>query len=565
VTVTTELLFQPGVSPLEGGAPEPTYSSSIADGMRIERNVLVPLADDTRIYVDLFIPVGVDEAPALIAWGPYGKINDASMYQQFHDDVGGTGGGVRPEWVTKYTPFEGPDPVAWCGAGYSVIVADPRGTWWSGGDYASVWDEREARDCADLISWAAGQEWCSGKVGMSGVSYLAVAQWWAAAVRPEALAAINPCEGLSDVYREFAFHGGIPCAFPAFWQKNRFKFSKTKLEALADMIPGHPLDDAYWESKRPDLAAIDVPAYVIAGWGDQGLHTRGTIAAFEALGSEHKYLEVHGRKKWEYYHSPESRERQILFFDRFLKGEDNEVGEWPTVRFESRVGFYEGTERTAAAWPPPEVRERTLYVDLGRGELVDAAPDAEATSSYEASSSGAGVVLRHVFDRPTDVVGGMRLRLWLELQGAEDVDLFVAVKKLDAAGEQVDFAYANVLEHGPTALGWLRASHRELDEERSTAVRPWHGHRREDPIAAGEVVPVDVEIWPSATRFEPGESLQVEIGGADPYPNAKLWLHVDTRDSATVVLHAGGERDSHLVIPTLEPGDAEPDWTTRGA
>jgi predicted acyl esterase len=170
-----------------------------------------------------------------------------------------------------------------------------------------------------------------------------------------------------------------------------------------------------------------------------------------------------------------------------------------------------------------------------------------------------------VFERRTDVVGGMRLRLWLELQGDEDVDLFVAVKKLDAAGEQVDFAYANVLEHGPTALGWLRASHRDLDEERSTAVRPWHSHQREEPVGAGEVVPVDVEIWPSATRFETGESLQVEIGGADPYPNAKLWLHVDTRDSATVVLHAGGERDSHLLIPTLEPGHAEPDWTTRGA
>lgn len=564
MTEPVTLLFQTGISPLEDGVPEPVYSAETADGMAIERNVAVPMADGVRIYVDVFRPEGTDVVPVLIAWGPYGKHNDASMYQVFPDDVGGVGGGVRPEWVSKHTPFEGPDPEAWCAHGYAVIVADPRATWWSEGDYASLWDGREARDCAELIAWAAAQRWSTGKVGMSGVSYLAVAQWWAASLRPPALAAINPCEGLSDVYREFAFHGGIPCAFPLFWQKHRLQYSRAKVEAMGEMMPGHPLDDPYWESKRPDLGAIDVPAYVIAGWGDQGLHTRGTIAAFEALGSEHKYLEVHGRKKWEYYHSPESGKRQMLFFDRFLKEEANEVDRWPTVRMETRIAFYEGVERTASDWPVPETVERKLHLDLERRELVDAPAAESASAEYDAGSEGVGIVLRHRFDQRTDVVGGMRLRLLLELRGGEDVDLFVAVKKLDAAGAQVDFAYANVLEHGPTALGWLRASHRALDEQRSTTVRPWHTHAREDLLEEGAVVPVDVEIWPSGTRFEAGESLQLELGGSDPYPNAKLWLHVETRDTATVVLHAGGEYDSRLVVPTLVPGSDEPEWTTRG-
>ena len=386
MTETVGLLFQPGVSPLEDGVPEPVHSTALEDGMRIERNVAVPMADGVRIYVDVFAPEDAKAVPALIAWGPYGKHNDASMYQVFHDDVGGTGGGVRPEWVSRHTPFEGPDPVAWCAAGYAVIVADPRGTWWSEGDYASLWDEREARDCADLIAWVAAQPWSSGKVGMSGVSYLAVIQWWAASLRPPALAAINPCEGLSDVYREFAFHGGIPCAFPEFWQRNRLKYSNAKVEAMAEMMPGHPLDDAYWESKRPQLGAIDVPAYVIASWGDQGLHTRGTLAAFEALGSERKFLEVHGRKKWEYYHSPDSQERQILFFDRFLKGEANEVDEWPVVRMETRIAFYDGVERTAAEWPVPETVERALHLDLEQRELVDEPPAAAASSEYDAGA-----------------------------------------------------------------------------------------------------------------------------------------------------------------------------------
>ncbi len=50
---------------------------------------------------------------------------------------------------------------------------------------------------------------------------------------------------------------------------------------MLDMGVAHPLDDEYWASKRPNFSKIIVPAYVIASWSDQGLHTRGTLEAFE--------------------------------------------------------------------------------------------------------------------------------------------------------------------------------------------------------------------------------------------------------------------------------------------
>jgi len=68
---------------------------------------------------------------------------------------------------------------------------------------------REAEDCYDLIEWAGTQSWSNGKVGMHGVSYQAWTQWKLAALNPPHLAAINPWEGVSDFYREFAFHGAI--------------------------------------------------------------------------------------------------------------------------------------------------------------------------------------------------------------------------------------------------------------------------------------------------------------------------------------------------------------------
>lgn len=550
-----DLLFQRGTSPAEGGAPAPEFSSTVDDKMLVERNQPIALADGATIYVDVFRPVAAEDAPALVAWGPYGKHNGGAVYQQFHDEEGRMGAGVKPEWLSPYTTFEGPDPRQWVSHGYAVINVDPRATWWSEGEYATFWDEREARDAVEVIAWAGTQPWCNGKVGMSGVSYLAVAQWGIASLRPPYLAAINPCEGLSDVYREFAFHGGIPSSFPSFWQKVRLKYSATKVEAMADMMLEHDLDDGYWDSKRMDLSRIDVPAYVIASWSDQGLHTRGTLAAFEQLSSAQKYLEVHGRKKWEYYHQPSTVERQRQFFDRFLKGLDNGVDDWPRIRLEVRESSYQGTEMTPKAWPLTDNTLQRLHLDGSRNLLIDQAPTAASTVRYDTGEEGGEVCFDYVFDQSVEVIGPMRLRLWVEAEGADDMDLFVGVKKVDGAGETVDFPFANVLERGPVALGWLRVSHRMMDAGRSRPDRPWHTHRAEELLGSGEIVPVDIEIWPSATRFSAGEGLGLIVRGSDFYTGAVMSRHVETRNRGAHVLHTGADHDSFLVLPT-RPADA---------
>ena len=69
---------------------------------------------------------------------------------------------------------------------------------------------QEGKDCHDLIEWLAAQDWCNGKVAMSGTSYLAISQWFTAAEQPPHLAAINPWEGFSDVYRDLVMRGGMP-------------------------------------------------------------------------------------------------------------------------------------------------------------------------------------------------------------------------------------------------------------------------------------------------------------------------------------------------------------------
>jgi predicted acyl esterase len=137
------------------------------------------------------------------------------------------------------------------------------------------------------------------------------------------------------------------------------------------------------------------------------------------------------------------------------------------------------------------------------------------------------------------------------------MDLFVAIQKLDEAGAPVGMTFYAFYENGPVALGWLRASHRALDEERSTPWQPVHSHREEALLEPGVPVPVDIEIWPSSTLFRAGETLRVVVKGMDIYrdalPNLPFARHEDLRNAGTHIIHAGGRYDSHLLAPVIPP------------
>ena len=202
-----EWIMRPGVdphsAPFKPPLPPVDYRRVEERGLVIERNLSVPLRDGTRIYVDVYRPADRPaDLPLLLGWSPYGKHN-------LSNHVFWPASGVNPEWLSNLTAFEAPDPLFWAGHGYAVAYADPRGAWLSGGDFHHN-GAIEGEDCYDVIEWLAAQSWSNGKVGMTGVSYLAAIQYLVAPLKPPALAAINPWEGFSDWYREFAYHGGIP-------------------------------------------------------------------------------------------------------------------------------------------------------------------------------------------------------------------------------------------------------------------------------------------------------------------------------------------------------------------
>lgn len=539
--------FRDGTPPTLGGYPGlKQQSRPITEDILFEQDVSIELRDGTVIYADVYRPVGMSNVPCVIGWAPYGKHPHLSFDSW-------PGAEVPTGSVSVHTPFEAADPLVWCKAGYALLFPDVRGTWGSGGQ-ASFFSKQEAEDEYDVIEWAARQQWCSSKVGLLGVSYLAISQWGAAAEQPPHLAAIIPWEGVTDVYREFFFHGGIPnTQFSEGWQ-SLVSFSQTQVEDVAAAMEDHPTLDDYWKAKLPNLEAIKVPAYIVASWTDHALHTRGTLEAFKRIASEDKYLEVHGRKKWQYFYKDESVRKQMQFLDRYLKGVDNEVKDWPRVQIEVRDSFYQGEVRSENEWPLARTEYQQLYLDNSSLTLTTNPVEQESTRSY-VSTNADRLCFDIQFDKQLELTGHSKLRLWLAANTATDADVYVGLQKLDSKGEVVNFPFFSTFDDGIVALGWLRASHRELDETRSTDHQPVHSHRVIQPLEPGVPAQLDIEIWPASTRFEAGESLRVVIQGTDIHryrPGIFAAGHYLSNNSGKHTIHCGGKYQSYLTVPVIQ-------------
>lgn len=184
--------------------------SQVPSGMLIERDVEVPMPDGLILRADVFRPDDGGAVPVILTMGPYGKglpyreAHFAPMWRWLisnHPEVLDGSSGEFMTWETV-------DPERWVPAGYAVVRVDSRGAGRSPG-IMDILSPQETRDLYECIEWAGTQPWSSGKVGLCGISYYAMNQWWVAGLQPPHLAAMIPWEGASDYFREISRHGGI--------------------------------------------------------------------------------------------------------------------------------------------------------------------------------------------------------------------------------------------------------------------------------------------------------------------------------------------------------------------
>ena len=532
--------FKPGQRILKSGTVIQPGKLALPCDILLDQDVPVTLRDGTIIYTDIFRPVGINDLPAVVAWSSYGKQEGTSLL----DDIPGRQG-VPLSATSGLEKWEGPDPAYWCAHGYAVINPDARGAYMSEGDLY-CWGAQEGQDGYDLIEWAAEQNWCNGKVGLAGNSWLAIAQWFIAAEQPPHLAAIAPWEGFSDYYQESSFRGGIPDF--AFFNKILSEFSGNgNVEDVVAMAEKYPLMNEYWQDKSAKLENVTIPAYVVASWTN-GAHVPGTFGAYQRLASSEKWLRIHLSHEWPDFYSHQDDLR--LFFDHYLKGKKNEWEKTPPVKVSVYdPGGEDVIDRSEDVFPLQQTQYEKLYLDAGMMKLGNTLPAETSACSYNTDKEGQAV-FTYTCTEDTELLGYLKLHLWVEARESTDMDLFVVVQKLDSDGSlMVPKSYEPGFS-GPH--GRLRVSHRALDARRSIESQPVQSHFAEALLSPGEVVPVEISISPIGMRWHAGQQLRLIIAGHNPSMLGFDWaVQPPTRNKGEHILHTGDGFDSYLLIPVI--------------
>ncbi|MGB8386499.1 CocE/NonD family hydrolase [Mycobacterium sp.] len=534
---------------IRGVAKPPVTVTDPPADIVIERDIGVPTRDGTVLQINVFRKTDVVARPVILSIHPYGKDNLPSrrgkkwtfspQYRALRQP--------QPVTFSALTGWEAPDPGWWTAQGFTVVNADSRGCGHSDGT-GKLLSRQEAEDTYDLVQWIADQPWSDGRVVMLGVSYLAISQYAVAALQPPALRAICPWEGFTDAYRDLMCPGGIrETGFSRLWSRNVYRTTR-QTYALGQMQDDHPLRDDFWRSLVPDLSAIKVPMLVCGSFSDNNLHSRGSIRAFTHGGSSHARLYTHRGGKWATFYSEAARAEQLTFFRSVLDGAPGTR----SVRLEVREdGDTITAVREETEWPLARTRWRAMYL-AASGELAAERPPDDGSITFETHSRAASFS----WTVPTDIelTGPMVARLWVELDGCDDANLFVGVEKW-RGGRFVGFEGSYGYGRDRVTTGWQRVSLRALDAELSQPWEPVAACIEPQPVSAGEVAAVDVALGPSATLFRAGEQLRLVVSGRWLCPRNPLIGQFPAAYANSprgrVTLHWGPRYDAHLLVPEI--------------
>jgi predicted acyl esterase len=413
-------------------------------------------------------------------------------------------------------------------------------------------------------------------------------------------------EGAADWYRDMTHHGGILCTFWENWYDmqvktvqygagERGKRSRVHGELVCgpetmwegklarnrvdfgSEIRAHPLDDSYHRARSPAWSKIKTPLFSAANWGGQGLHPRGNFEGFMRAASKEKWLEAHGIEHWTHFYTDYGREQQKRFFDYFLHGKDTTWSKQPRVLLQVRhVDRFE--ERAENEWPLKRTQWTKVFLnpaDFSLGENIKAP---KAVRSFDAMGDGV-TFLTAPAPHEAELTGPSALKLYVS-SSTQDADLFVILRVFSPDMKEVVFQGA-IDPHTPVAQGWLRASHRKLDKKQSLPYRPYHSHDKKQPLKSGEVVELDIEIWPTSMVVPAGYRIALTIRGKDyeygggsggrlsnfknELKGCGPFLHNDPRDrppeifAGVTSLHFGGSRRPFLLLPVIpaKPGESK--------
>jgi putative CocE/NonD family hydrolase len=459
----------------------------------------------------------------------------------------------------------------------------------------------EAQDAYDITEWFAAQPWSTGNIGMYGLSYLGITQYFAASTMPPHLRAIFPMMAMFDEY-SFTYPGGIFREDFLFqWGANTMMLDKVLPVAPVDDDP----DDVLLNEARAEhrdnmnihemaiaapfrdsttngemLHSVSSPStyidqinqsgvaiYTLGGWYD--MYPRDALAWFNNLTVPQKIVMT----PWSHNGSGgfDLSMEHLRWFDYWLKGINNGIMDEPPITY-----YVMGADewRTADQWPLPNQQITPFYFQAGPSGTVTSVNDGLLSQDLPADSGQDDYTIDYTtttgpttrwtdgygggfgypdmvindqksltyttapLDTDIEVTGHPVIHLWVS-STADDGDFYAYLEEVDENGVSTYISE-----------GTLRAAHRALSDPPFNYMDlPFHRSYAEDvvPLTPGEPAELVFDLLPTSNVFETGHRIRITITGAD----ADNYEVVALDPAPTVSIYHGGDQASYIGLPII--------------
>jgi putative CocE/NonD family hydrolase len=507
----------------------------------------IPLSDGTRLAARIWLPedAEADPVPAVLEYLPYRKTDGTAIRD------------------AKRQPYL-------AGFGYAAVRVDMRGTGESDGILTDEYTEQEQKDALEVIAWLAEQPWCSGAVGVWGISWGGFNALQIAAHRPPALGAIMTLCSSDDRYADDVhYRGGCVLALDMLhWASSMLTWMARppdprllgdgwrerwleRLEAGTPWIEPwltHQRRDEYWQhgSVCEDYSAIDCPVYAVGGFVDG--YTNSIPRLLEGLSVPRKGL----IGPWAHAFPDDALpgpsigflQECVRWFDHWLKGVDTGIMDEPMLRvwlqdsveprpsYDARPGRWVGEDE----WRSTRIDRQGWALGAQSPATVGALQSTGTQAGVWCAEGQAGELAadQRSDDALSLVFDFEPLAEPLEILGLPAVTLDLAVDRPQAL---VCVRLCDALPDGSSALvtrGLLNLAHRE------THVHP-------SPLDPGARYTVRVPLDVIAHSFPAGHRLRVAVSPA-------YWPWVWPSPEEVTLTVFGGELELPVRPPRVEDG-----------
>ena len=553
--------------------------------VKVEKDVFVTMRDGLRILVDVYRPNAGETAkfPALLAMSPFGKdiqemVRWLPRLQAF----------VSPLWDGN---LEAGDIDYLVSRGYVFVIADPRGIGHSEGEYVGMLGSM-GEDGYDTVEWMARQPWCDGNIGMTGICIFSAAQLLTAGEKPPHLKTITPWETWGDLYRNLVYPGGVLCALQHAvytgkmqnddgWTlgtiasrtiKTRPEEEVERLLQAALQNPDirynpkyyallkypkkdpifldfllNPDNGPIWDEMSPHTRFdnINIPVYAAAPWC-MDLFTWSLFNCYENIPATPRlFMWPPGMTERPHH---EFHDELLRWFDYHLKGIDTGIMDEPPIKM-----FVMGADRWRYEheWPLDRTKWTEFYLHPGalmpEPATCEYEPDGFTQPSLSVTATIHSVAYQTPpFTEPTEVTGPIALYLYAAID-SDDTNFIVDLMEVAPSGKETVIS-----------KGYLKASHRAVDETRSKPYRPYHLYTNPEPVSPGEIVRYAIEMVPTSCLLKPGSCLKLVVRNQDNLMTPfGMWgnYHLPIHKTITHKIYCDKNHPSYLLLPVIPATD----------